>query len=372
MKESLRVSVFGTLAVALTLVTGNASAEGVTVDGRPFHLHVPTGYANRPVPLVILLHGYSVNSTTQDKYFGLGERADGTYLADDRTFLYAYPDGTRDPTGNQFWRASNACCQFFGGLPPIDDVTYIAHIIEEVSRSHAVDPTRIYLVGHSNGAFMSHRVACDNPKIAAIVSLAGHVPQAGAGVIQACAANNVSVLQIHGDADQISPYSKIHQHDVALPWPPWPGATDSSGRSSDYTAVRPPPPAGPVLRVSFPSVFPTAMDTVQSWASRDGCRSPLANYGEIDIDRTLPGSETTRARFGGCPTGIDVELWTIKNGPHIPNLDQHTFGDTIYTWLYAHPKRPGPAPFAAGVISPTPPATLPAVLPPPAPLKGGK
>ena len=62
-----------------------------------------------------------------------------------------------------------------------------------------MDPKRIYLVGHSNGAFMSHRMACDDAgQIAAIVSLAGATFQ---DATKCKPSEPVSILDIHGDAD---------------------------------------------------------------------------------------------------------------------------------------------------------------------------
>ena len=43
-----------------------------------------------------------------------------------------------------------------------------------VKKEYEIDPKRVYIIGHSNGAFMAHRLAHDHSgTIAAIVSLAG-------------------------------------------------------------------------------------------------------------------------------------------------------------------------------------------------------
>ena len=47
-------------------------------------------------------------------------------------------------------------------------------MITAIEGAVTVDPQRIYVVGHSNGGFMSYRLACTRAdRIAAIVSLAG-------------------------------------------------------------------------------------------------------------------------------------------------------------------------------------------------------
>ena len=135
---------------------GNDSApdagDGGILSQRPYNFSVPAGYsASVPTPLVILLHGYGASGLLQDAYFGL--RA----LQSTHTFLYAYPDGTVDATGNRFWNATDACCNFYN--LPVDDVAYVTAIIDDVSARYNVDPHQVFLVGHSNGAFMAHRLA---------------------------------------------------------------------------------------------------------------------------------------------------------------------------------------------------------------------
>ena len=47
-------------------------------------------------------------------------------------------------------------------------------ILADVKAKYNVDPKRVFVIGHSNGGFMSHRLACDRASdVAAIVSLAG-------------------------------------------------------------------------------------------------------------------------------------------------------------------------------------------------------
>ena len=273
---------------------GTANDVGAVDAGRPYTVNVPTSYdPAKATPLVILLHGYSATGFLQDAYFGL------TATSNDKGFLYVHPDGTVDSKGNQFWNATNGCCNFDNS--PVDDVAYIDRIIDETSAKYNVDKKRVFLIGHSNGAFMAHRMACDEAsRIAAIVSLAGDVWK---DPTLCNPTEPVSILQIQGDADQTISYTGGDTGNAASPHP-----------------------------------YPGSRDTVATWAAKDKCTGPLAATGQmLDIDTKLAGAETAVEQYSGCPQGIDVILWTIHGGGHIPSLPT-TWGDTLWTFLSAHPK----------------------------------
>ena len=269
---------------------GGTPYDGGLVAARPYTLFVPTGLDGGPAPLVVLLHGYSASGAIQESYFQL------TPVAQANQFLYAYPDGTVDSAGYRFWNATDACCNFYGST--VDDVAYVNAVIDDVEHQYNVDPKRIFIVGHSNGAFMAHRLGCDSTgRIAAIVSLAGaqwldlsHCHPQG----------TLSVLQVHGTADATIAYD------------------------------------GGSAAVGSPG-FPSAPTTVADWAMFDSC-GPVdaAMPPNLDIDQAILGSETVVSRYTSC-SGSAVELWTIQGGSHIPSLGSN-WGPLIYGFLSAHPK----------------------------------
>jgi polyhydroxybutyrate depolymerase len=226
--------------------------------------------------------------------------------ADARGFIYAYPDGTRSPVrqAGQFWNGAN-CCQD-PVTPPIDDVGYLDHIIQYVQDNYDVDRERIYLIGHSNGAFMASRYACErsgysgfrHPQIAAIATLAGGqyfvAPQCGIGI------GSVAVPHIHATLDEITPYAAPLQ----IPFIPVP-------------------------------TLPAGTQTVANWAIRNGC-GPGHSLPSIDLVSDLAGAETSRRTFP-C-LFAPVEFWTIHGGAHTPNFYQpgepgRTFGAQVLDWL---------------------------------------
>lgn len=256
---------------------------------RPVTLQVPTTYdAKRPTPLLVVLHGYGADGFFQAQYLRL------IPLIESEGILIVAPDGTIDRNGSHFWNATPACCNFFRSS--VDDVGYVRGLIADIRKDYNVDRRRIYLVGHSNGAFMAHRLACDAAhEIAAIVSLAGATFEDPA----ACAPSEpVSVLDIHGDADNTILYEG--------------GATGA--------------------------LYPSELETMAHWQVYNQCAPGLvADPTSLDLDRSLPGNETEVQRFNGCARGTGVELWTIHGGAHIPTLS-HNFAPLLWQWLSNHPK----------------------------------
>ena len=134
---------------------------------RPVTVHVPVSYsAAKPAPLLIMLHGYGSSGLEHEDYFHLGSAADA------RGVIYAHPDGTMDSDGAPFWNATDACCDFDG--TGVDDSDYLGALVASIKATVNVDPKQVFFIGHSNGGFMSYRMACDHADlVAGIVSLAG-------------------------------------------------------------------------------------------------------------------------------------------------------------------------------------------------------
>jgi polyhydroxybutyrate depolymerase len=261
----------------------------VVGGNRPVTVHVPPGIdPAKPAPLVILLHGFGASGLVQELVFRLEPESDK------RGFLYAHPDGTIDMDSKRFWNATNACCDF--GNTMVDDVAYLSGLVKEISEKHAVDPKRVFFTGHSNGGFMSHRLACDKPDlVAAIASLAGSTFLDPASCK---AAEPVSVLQIHGTKDDSVLYDGEAINGVG---------------------------------------YPSATETVAIWGGKNGCNAAAEMAMAIDIDAPLDGNETIVTRHGNCKPGGAAELWTMQGAGHIPGLGPN-FAPAIVDWLFAHPK----------------------------------
>ena len=264
----------------------------------PVDIYIPASYnPGTPMPLVILLHGYTSNGSTIVNYWGFET------LAEEFGFFLLAPTGRLATiSGNTFWSATTACCNFYGDAD--NDVDYLIGLVDHMKGNYNIDSKRVYIGGHSNGGFMAHRMACEHPEtFSAIVSLAGSTFDNPADCVNA---EPIHILQIHGTADDTIGY-----YDPAFTY-------DAPG-----------------------GYFPGAVRTVEQWAALNGCEIVAdSTAGNIDLDSSLVDDETTITKYRSlCSRGGSTELWTINGGGHIPVVSA-TFGRQIVEWLYAHPKRP--------------------------------
>ncbi|MSP92005.1 MAG: alpha/beta fold hydrolase [Myxococcales bacterium] len=262
-------------------------AATATIGGaRPAKVTVPHAWDQQSKwPLVLLLHGFGATGAQQDWYLGISARA--TTLG----FVAVVPEGTKDKVGLQFWNATKACCNF--AQNPVDDVAYVTGLIDEAIAKLRVDPTRVYLVGHSNGGFMALRLACQiAPKLTAIATLAGAADMDAT----ACKpAQPVSLLAIHGTLDNVIQFG-----------------------------------GGAIVGNPYPS----AAVTVAGWVQRNGCPAQGEKLTDVNFEDLLFGKETHRTRWQPCQQGTDVEAWQVDGALHVP-LFNDAFRDAMLQHLLA-------------------------------------
>ena len=180
-------------------------------DERPAMVAIPFDYdPTKSHPLVVLLHGAGVFGGLQANFWQMFN------VIDEKQFVFVYPDGI-----DGVWNATQACCDPTG---EVDDVGYISGLIEEAQQVYNIDAKRVYLMGHSNGGFMSYRMVCERSDlITAIVTLAGSTFDDPADCQPATLP--VSVLHVHGTDDQTVPYEGRTIGDFS-----YPGAVETTER----------------------------------------------------------------------------------------------------------------------------------------------
>ncbi len=274
--------------------TPSAPTEFVAGGDRPVTVHVPVGADPAGAPLLLVLHGYSSNGAEMTRWLPLGEAAGR------RGVVWAYPDGSPDERGVQFWNATDACCGFGSD---VDDVAYLTGLIDEIAATTRIDPARVYVAGHSNGGFMSHRMACDRAdKVTAIASISGVT---FAEPARCAPTAPVAILQVHGTDDETIDFQGGVLQVPGVPDAPYPGA----------------------------------VETARLWLGLDGCDPALSETTRrIDAVADIGGSdgpaETTVAESTTCDAGGRVELWTMHRVGHVPTFSE-TFSDAVLDFLLA-------------------------------------
>ncbi len=274
-----RKSLFALICLVLGIPTlgcphsGSVTRGSISVDGtkRTYLLHVPASYdANTPVPLVIALHPFAVAGNYMRSLTGFDA------IADAEGFIVVYPDGKR-----RLWNADPTPQSSVGVLgEPADDVAFISALIDKLLASHAIDSKRVYIAGASNGALMTHRLACElTGKLAAVAAVMTTLPIGWNDV--ETPSEPLPILMIQGIDD---------------PFFPWDGGTVQQGPfiSSQY--------------LSMPN-------TVDFWVQNNGSlQPPVADQ----LPDAAPDDGTTASRevYAAGPNGAEVVLISIAGGGH--------------------------------------------------------
>jgi polyhydroxybutyrate depolymerase len=192
------------LIAALSIGQPDALGSGdhkrtISVDElkRVHWIHVPPKYdPKKPAPVVLALHGATMDAKMMEGFTGLNK------TADDNNFIVVYPTGTGPGGIFQTWNAG----RFPGDLNKnnkADDVKYLGKVLDDVEGALKINRKRVYATGMSNGAMMSYRLASEmSDRIAAIAPVAGTI-----AVERYEPKRPVPVLHFHGTKDLLVPFN---------------------------------------------------------------------------------------------------------------------------------------------------------------------
>mgnify|MGYP003683458167 CR=1 FL=1 len=265
--------IFRCLIVLLLLSQSVAFAATFEIGGqRPAKLIAPE--RSGKLPLVVMLHGYTSNSTWASQYFKIQN------LQDSMGFALVLPEGTINSEDKPFWNATPECCDF--EETGVDDVGYLKSLIDESKNLVNIDSDKVFFMGHSNGGFMSYRMACEHPElIKGIISISG----ASFRDTELCKGSGaVNILQIHGTADEVIPYEENER-------------------------------------------FASPMQSVLHFVNKGSCNEPIVQSLALDlvsnIDLDGDGSDTDLTTWKSCSKGERVGLWSIQTADHAPQVNDN-------------------------------------------------
>ena len=160
---------------------------------RQWTVVVPPGTKDdRALPVLVVLHGVGGKGAAMRK---LGfERFAGPSGA-----IVVYPDATGGS-----WNDGRPGMEPLSGTP-VDDVAFLRTVIDRTIAEFGADPSRVAIVGFSNGALMASRAACDMAdRLSSVVLVSGAGPR---DMAQRCHPSRpLSVMVVFGTNDQTVPY----------------------------------------------------------------------------------------------------------------------------------------------------------------------
>jgi polyhydroxybutyrate depolymerase len=263
---------------------------------RVYGVYVPMAILD-PAPLVFLLHGGGGSaSKTWTQEHGRSWRA----LADEHDLVLVLPEGRLDP-GDDNAHHWNDCRT---DLDPAviatteDDVGFILELIEEVSAITAIDSSRVYVTGASNGGMMTYRLAIE----------AGDVFAAAAAII----ANLPDPSECRQPASPIPMLIMNGSEDLIMPFDGGCVANDKCRRGQ---------------------VMSTA-DTIAFWIDANGA-TPEPTIKKLANRAWFDRSTVTVYSFEGGREGSNVVYYHIKGGGHnVPGFE----ADSLAVRALAGPK----------------------------------
>lgn len=208
--------------------------------------------------LVLAFHGGGQAAAQLQQVTGLDA------LSDREHFILAYPEAFE-----RSW--ADGRNETSAEKQGVDDVGFAKAVVADIARTHAIDRSRVFATGLSNGAILTHRLACE-----AADTFAAIAPVVGAMANNAAAScrpsGPVAVIGIQGLADPSVPFEGVN------------------------------------------GLLQSSRATQEMWRSLNGCEPPV-------ISTMLPvvtkdGTSVERRSYANCRGHGDVVWYEIQGGGH--------------------------------------------------------
>jgi polyhydroxybutyrate depolymerase len=252
------------------------------IKRKPAYIFTPKKYSmSRSYPLIISLHGYSGFSLVQGLFLPFQK------WVSKKGYILAIPSGIKDKEKNGFWNATTFCCNF--DRKNINDVRYIERLIGRLKVKYNI--SKVIIAGHSNGGFLSQRIACEKPEIVdTIITWGG------------------SSFYKYSDCRPRKPVSIIHLH----------GTKD-----------------GTIPYEGIPLVLPSAPLIVKRWGGKMNCKSEIDPFTLKARGFSLNSKEIEFSGYINCNGGKVSILGTIPGGKHaLPALSSKIYDFILNAVLY--------------------------------------
>ncbi|MBY0528496.1 MAG: prolyl oligopeptidase family serine peptidase [Gemmataceae bacterium] len=239
----------------------------VDKQARSYLIHVPKSYdPKKPTPLVLALHGATMNAEQMIEFSDLSAKADKD------GFIVVYPNGTGSSPLLLTWNATGPK-GWMGNTT--DDVAFLRKVLDDVEMIANIDTKRVYACGLSNGAMMCYRLAAEmSDRIAAIASVSGAV----ATEDECKPKRAVPVLHFHGTKDPLVPIG------------------------------------GPSLLHARFVKFKSLEDTIHTWIKLNDC--PVKPKATDQLSKNGDELKVVRTTYGPGKAGSEVIVVVVEGGGH--------------------------------------------------------
>ena len=260
------------LAVRCFSVHGEIVNTTMIHDGkeRDYILHVPSTYnAEHSMPLVLALHGMGQSGKIQMNASRMNE------VSEREGFLVAYPSALQGS-----WSKDT----------PDINLGFVDALLDTIQTDYAVDDSRVYATGFSQGAVRSYMLAVERPHVfAAIAPVGGVRPLLQDGSpfpagLPSLPGRSIPMMHVHGTSDSVVP----------------------------------------IEGGSGVSLFPSVRSVVDEWAAHNGCDiEPLVS--EFPDERPTDSQSVTLYSYENCSSylhqngelvGAGVTHYQVNGGGH--------------------------------------------------------